>query len=397
MTSIALIVGGILGGGLLSAGGSIGGAAIASKGGGVTQRGLKDTPASGFNASSDPIQSALLMSLLQGLGQPTNLLADRSSPISQLQNAASSGTIGLVNQNNMAQLNSGMQIIQGILSGRLPAPQKSGGRLVIERGPDGLQRLAELPEGFDPQTASNEEIEAQIRRFMPRESLLMLEAVAASQGMAGITELISRERQFQTQVAQLQPTLDRISQNQLQSRELGSQQILDVLRDFPRGTQDDINRISQVERDRMREALLQQANVAGVNPSAGLAELERDPNPIARAVALLGGGQQLALNQLGAANQALFGPVELAIAGSSPLLAAAQGQGSLAAQQANTIAQFGAANKNPNTLGTGVAAGLGQLGNSLSMLGMMQALNSGGAGAQQDVDTLIARNPDGIF
>lgn len=377
------VIVGVLGGGLLSAGGSIGGSAIASKGGGVGQRQLKETPAAGFNAFADPLANSLVMSLLQGLGQPTSLLADRSSPLAQLQNAASSGSIGLVNQNNMAQLNTGLQIIQGIMAGELPSPQKTGGRRTYEDKRDARGNLvpAVLPEDFDPRTASDEEIEAQIRRFLPGESRAMLEAAASSMGMSGISDLIKRERQFNRQVAETQPTLDQISKNQLEARSLGSQQFLDVLRDFPRGTQDDINRISQVERDRSREALLQQANVAGVNPAAGLAELERDPGPIARAVALLGGQQSLALNQLGAANQALFGPVELAIGGSSPLLAAAQGQGSLAAQQASTIAQFGTANANPNTLGTGVAAGLGGLGNTLSMLGIMGSLNSGGAGA----------------
>jgi hypothetical protein len=149
----------------------------------------------------------------------------------------------------------------------------------------------------------------------------------------------------------------------------------------------DILRKSEAERQRNREAIMHAANVGGFNPAAGLAEVERDPNPLANAIALMQAVQGLGvtdLNAIIAGNEAargnfdslyksIYGPIESLNQTAGTALNAATGNASIAAQQAATAASL--SESRGVSAGNGIAGAGQSLGSGLQSLAFLDALN----------------------
>lgn len=360
----------MLGGAGIQAAGNIGGGLLSGMMGGgnqgPTQNQLKDLPTTAWVPSANPVYNALQTNLLLGLGQPLDIgLLNAASPISQLSNQLATG-VGQVSQKNAAALNDFQRQLQGLLSG-VPDPKQ------------------QKPFPFDPTTASTQEIVDYALQTLPSGAVGQVQRALALAGYQNLGQLIDAERQFRTDTQALQQRYQGMGEDIASARSAGARLLSEQLSGYPTFTTGDLERLAAIEQGRMNQEVLAQANVAGVNPSAGYASVASSLAPYERALAILGAGQQSAQNALNAGAQGFYGPIELAISGASPILAAANANQSTAAQQALAMMSMMKPSTAGSDIGTGIAAGAGTLGNAFSTLSLLdymaQRNNSPGAGA----------------
>lgn len=346
----------MLGGSVIGAGGNLlGGLLSSGDEGGID---INEMYRNLFNYQADPSYNAAQTQILAMLGQPDTTSTIQASPWAQVANTANSQ--GLFKEEDARDVRQAIAVAEAITA-----------QMAAQGVTDPNQVWAA--------------IDSRIRNDYGRNGnrvVNQLITAIGSGGFGGPQDLVGRQMSYAKQAAELQSQLDKVRPTVTAGRVAAMEQIIRILQDFPAYTKSDIERLSEVERQRSREGVLQAANVGGFNPAAGLSEIERDPNPIARAVSLLSGAQGLGTNALAALNSSLLDPVQAAQAQAQIGLNAALGSMSTAAQQAMTYAGLNAqsANQNSGALGSGVAAGLGGLGQGLSSLAMLDLLK--GIGGQ---------------
>ena len=349
----AWISGGLaLGGAAISAGSSIYAGQQASKGSGG-----KNLPAAGFDPYNDPLLNASQILTLQALGMPIDAVLNAASPLQQLQNSLSAPNAGTADRKRLQQTTQGVAFLSNAISS-------------IENGSKTVdQAISDLTQfGYYP-------------------SLTQAAGLAGNQS---IKDLINSELNYRTQTktlkaqaAALAPTVQAgrtgasTEYANLQANTIpGLDQLINAYQ-LPQVREQDILAASEAERSRMREKILQSANVGGFNPAAGLAEAERDPNPLANAIQLLNAKQGLGINELTALlnksknasmsldslYKSIFDPIGVSNQTASIGIGGATQNASIAANQASTAASL-AANA-ANAKGTAVAGAGNTLGNAI--------------------------------
>lgn len=335
----------LLGGGLLGGIGNIAGGLLAD--GDSGQLDLNELYRNLFNYQADPNYNASTTQILAMLGAPDTTSTTQATPFAQVMNTLNSQ--GLFREEDARDVRQAATVAQTVIN------QYTGNGVT------------------DPNVIWDA-IANNLRSAYGGNGERVLNQLITAIGSSGFTspqDLVTRQQGYQKQAAELQSQLDSVRGDVQKGRVSALQNISRILQDFPAYTKSDIERLSEVERGRSRDAVLQAANVGGFNPAGGLSEVERDPNPIARAVALLGGAQNLATNSLSTLNASLLDPIQASQAQAQIGLNAALGSMSTAAQQALAYAGLQAQNnQNSGALGSGVAAGLGGLGSSLSLLAL---------------------------
>lgn len=338
----------ILGGSALSAGGSLLGGIL----GGQDQVKLGDLPVTGgVNANANPLYSATLLDLLNQLGAPSAGVERQSSPIEVAQQAYLA-TPGIKNE-HVGRLNTVLAALNGEIAGAQDA---------------------------SPETVAG--IVNRINSAFPavnKGAGLQLGSLLTAGGYGSLADLINEQLKWQKQSQAATAQRDALAPTVAKGRQDAAAEIARLQSNFPSYTQADINTISEAERQKARDAVLQQANVGGFNPAAGLAEVERDPNPLARAIALLTGEQGLATNSLAALQTSLLDPTKASTALASLGLNTAINNSSLAAQQANIMAGAQAQTNanNATTKSNSIFGALDSLGNGLSSVALFDLLGKG--------------------
>lgn len=345
----------------IGAGASIYGSSQASKGGNG-----KNLPVAGYAQNNDPVLNASQILTLQALGMPVESLLNRASPIMQLQNSLSAPNAGTADKRRAQKTTQAVTFL-GPLIGSLEAGTKTMEQVISDLNQWGYWHV--------------------------------LVQAAGLSGYGSVEDLINKELAFRKQMKVI---ADPALQQQIQAGRAGAQGEFANLQaniipgldaqianyQLPPVTEQNILDASNAERQRMQERILQAANVGGFNPSAGLAEVQRDPNPIANAIALLTGKQALGINDLNALigkNQSsatsldalyksIFGPIGTANETASIGLNAANAQASVAAQQASTIA--GLQQNANNAKGTGTAAAGSDISSGLNTLAALLSYNA---------------------
>lgn len=355
----------LIGGSLLGAGGQIAGGLL----GGGDQISASDILASGFNPQADPLQNAVTIQNLINLGFPIQSVVGAASPLSQLQNAVGTGTLGF-NERDEARLSNALRraapaLEEAVREGLTPAEADKRVRDAVFEGGAGQgdKRLN-----------------------------VFLRALTGT-GFKTIGELFQAESGFRQSIGQFeqlaQQQADRALTDEggiLAGQAAARERIARLQQDFPTATQEQISALEEQFRGQARERLLESANVGGFNPAAGLSRLESDPNALASALSLLGGQGQIAAQGIGALQQSLLSPLQAAQAGAATGLQAQLGGAQLAADQARALAQLSAQTNQAQAqaLGGGLAGGIGALGSGLQTLGLLQSFGpgAGGPGAQ---------------
>ena len=349
----ALGVAGSLLGGLGSAGSAILGGTQASKGGSY-----KGQPAAGYDPANDPVLNASQILTLQALGMPVDALIQAASPIQQLQNAISAPNAGTADRKRLQKTTQAVSFL-GPLIGSLEAGSKTMDQVMADINSWG---------------------------YYPA-----LYQAAGLAGFSSIEDLIGKELSYRKQAVSIKAQGDALAPIIQQGRAGAQRGLADLqsniipgltsqIMDYklPGISEEEILAASNAERDRMIERVLQAANVGGFNPAAGLAEVNRDINPLANAIQLLQAKQNLGINELTAllnkgntATQSLdslyksiFGPIGVANETAQVGLTAATQNASTAANQA-IAAQQAQQNANQNK-GSGYAGAGQTLGNTLA-------------------------------
>jgi len=318
----------------------------------------KNQPAAGYDPSNDPVLNASQILTLSALGMPIDSLIQAASPIQQLQNALSAPNAGTADRKRVQKTTQGVAFLSNLISS-------------IEDGQKTVDQAIE-----------------EVTQFGYYPALTQAAGLAGNQS---IKDLINKEISFRGQMktisqqaAQLAPIIQKgragaqIGLADLQSNIIPglTTQIMDYK--LPGISEEEILAASKAERDRMRERVLQAANVGGFNPAAGISEVERDTNPLANAINLLQAKQNLGINELASlvskgnvATQSLdslyksiFGPLGVANETASVGLTAATQNASTAANQAIAAQQI-QQNANQNR-GTATAAAGQTIGNTLA-------------------------------
>lgn len=300
------------------------------------------------NPYADPAYNASLTGILSMLGAPDTTSTIQASPFQQVLNQMN--VSGGLREEDARDVRGAMAVAQAIT-------QQMAAQGVTDPGVVWNAIESNVRGGFGDNGS----------RIVNQ----MISAIGAG-GFSGPADLVQRQMAFAQQASDYQSQLDAIRPTVQAGRMAALENIARLMQDFPSYTKGDIDAASQTERQRMRESVLQAANVGGFNPAAGLAEVERDPNPILNAVALLSGANSIGVNSLAALNAGLLDPIQAATSLSNVGLSASLQQMSTAAQQA---AQMYGQNQNAGALGTGITNAGNQLGSGLQTLAFMDMFN----------------------
>jgi hypothetical protein len=355
------LVAGMVAASALSAGSSIMGSRTAAK---AAQ--TKNTPVAGIDPYRDPSLNAAQILGMLAAGLPIDSVVSRASPLMQLQNALSQPNAGTAD-NRRAQKTSQAVAFLANEIGALEFGSKDMNQVM-----DAVNRFGYFP---------------------------ALTQAAGLSGYMSIQDLIAQEINFRKSANQLKSlsmqTAPAITKGRTDAQ-LGVAELQGLLPQLTQRITDyklpgiseaDILRKSEAERQRNREAIMHAANVGGFNPAAGLAEVERDPNPLANAIALMQAVQGLGvtdLNAIIAGNEAargnfdslyksIYGPIESLNQTAGTALNAATGNASIAAQQAATAASL--SESRGVSAGNGIAGAGQSLGSGLQSLAFLDALN----------------------
>jgi hypothetical protein len=310
-------------GALASAGSSIYGATQAGKGSNPNQM-----AAAGFDPYNDPVYNASQILTMMALGMPVDSLLMGASPMQQLQNAASAPNAGTTSRRKSQRTTQAVSFA-GPLIGSLEAGTKTMDQVMSD-----IEQFGYYP---------------------------ALYQAAGLAGFSSIEDMLTKELDYRKKMKTLGSQANALAPIVQKGRFLGQKEIANLqgtlipeydaaIHDYqlPQITDKSIDAASEVERARQRESILQAANVGGFNPSAGLAEAERDTTPLANAIALLTGKQNLGINNLRALidkntsaqnsldslYKSIFGPIETANQTSAVGFNAATQNASIAGQQA---------------------------------------------------------------
>lgn len=335
----------------LGAVGNIGGGLLSSLLNGDSNVDPNEFPMTSVNAYSDPLLAALYGDLLAQLGQANPQSATVAGPVQQI----------------LAGLNG---------AGRLPEEDAGDVRgalamvdNVIKANPDA--NPAELAAYID------DTMRAQFGKNGWRVFYDYAHYLNQA-GYGSTADLVAKSQKYNVDAADTAARLEALRPTTLAGREAAIKNIAQIQQDYPLYTKSEIRNVADIERQRSKEAVLQAANVGGFNPAAGIAEVERDPQPYSRALSLLGAEQTLSNNALSALAASLLDPQKMALASSQLALGTAVNNASLAAQQAASV--YGRTNQNTagSDIGTGFAAGIGSLGGGLQSLALMDLFKQAG-------------------
>lgn len=349
---MAFTTGALIAGSLLGAGGQIAGGLLGQPDTFSTSNIL----ASGFNPQADPLQNAVTIQNLINLGFPIDAVVGNASPLSQLQNAVGTGTLGFTERDEARLSNA--------LRRAAPALEEA-----IERGlsPEEADRFIEAAV-FEGGAGDGDK------------RLNIFKRALSGTGTKTIGGLFEAENNFRTAISNVSqqagsPEAQAAQAQTLAGQQAARQRIAQIQQDFPEVTQAQIGQIEEQFRSQARERLLEQANVGNFNPAAGLSRLEADPNALASAITLLGGQGQIANQAIGALQGSLLSPLQAAQAGAATGLNAQLGAGQLASDQAQALANLSAQTNiaQNQAVGGGVAGGLGALGSGIQTLGLLNA------------------------
>jgi hypothetical protein len=332
-----------------------------------------------MDPNNDPILNASQILTLAALGMPIDSVLGGASPIQQLQNALSAPNAGTADRRRMQKTTQAVAFLGPLLGS-------------LEHGSKDMAAVMADIEAFG---------------YYPA-----LYQAAGLAGYSSIEDLINKELAYRQQSKTIKAQADALAPI-IQAGRAGAQTEFANLQantipglnelinayQLPGVSEQDILQASEVERQRQREKILQAANVGGFNPAAGLAEAERDTNPLANAISLLSGKQALGINELNAllgksnnATQSLdalyksiFGPIGVSNETASIGLNAATGNASIAAQQAATVA--GLQQSSAAAKGTGTAAAGNQISSGLQTLAFLDAYKSEQPGTSSKPNT----------
>lgn len=323
-------------GGIVSALGSVGGGALSSSKGGKPP---SNPLMSGFDPRADPLLALLTASASAGLGfAPDQNLILAASPLNRMENSLVAGLSGKNNKENLGRLNQMMQAVNAALA--------SG-----------------------DVTSAESQLNSFFYTMKGKKKKNILTSALTSAGFNDLGSLLSAEQDYRTRSAQYTDMLSQQAAPRAAARTAAEQSINKILTDYPAYGASDLDQAIADAMKPLNAQTLEQANYLGYNPATNVALTQQQG--IRDALSILGGRQ-------GLANTALAGlQTELGAQNTAASGASAQAQTSLlqnanlASQQAmalNQIAQqsnlYGA-----SAFGGGVAAGVNQLGSTLSGLG----------------------------
>lgn len=386
--------------GLLGAGGTIGGGLLASSGGGT---GTSDIGASGFNPNADPLLNASTLGLLGLIGGPSAGIGQRSNPLAQLQNAPGSGSLGF-SVRDTARLNNAISFVSPLIESGIQlgipteviveaavnfqASAQRGSRPPVDE--KGIFELAAnralTPEEISQAAGGGNAIEDLLRlsdtgRPAPssdasKRAQLLQRAISA-QGFGDLGSLIDAQRDFNEQSQAQEDVASETQPQVLEGIKSALLKISELQQNFPVPTLDQIEDFRTKLVDRQSAEFLERANVAGINPSGGLGQVQNDPQSLANAINLFGGIQNIGGNALTQLQQSLLGPLGATVQAGSVTGNLSLGSAQLAQDQALALAQLNAqqqASQNVS-LGNAVASGVGGLANIFGGLAQQSQSN----------------------
>ena len=319
----------------------------------------KKAPAATARTETDPVLAALRAQGLLGLG-------------------VDPGPLGVGGQGS--PLN---QVAQQLTSGNIIDTRRQGLTLVSM----GIQRVGETIRRFQASGLEGDALTSAVKKDLDRQKVfdrtvgivVNLGGIQAA-GFGSVEEFIKAETDFQA-TQQGQAANQSALAAQIRAGREGAQgSIAQLQSDFPLATEENLNRLEGLERERQalefsrqRDQIAEQSNVLGINPAGSLGLLgEREAasglDAVTRALSILGGRQQLGAQGLAALQGSLGVQQEQALQAAGIQQSGILGASQLAAQQGIAAAQ--------NDLQGQLASaqfqqqGFGSLASSLSLLGL---------------------------